>query len=130
MRFSANYYSMLAARIQPTYLTDVCQAGFKNCTVTNDMDYCAHLLHDCIGTRNFTQPSAIKLKDRPVEQPLTFTKKENEINQRRCKKQKFYVMGFQSEVSVLFFFIEQPNRRPIYLPSSMFPVSGLGIDSE
>ncbi|CAG5108004.1 Oidioi.mRNA.OKI2018_I69.chr1.g3592.t1.cds [Oikopleura dioica] len=90
-----NYYSMLAARIQPTYLTNVCQAGFKNCTVTNNMDYCAHLLHDCIGTGNFTQPAVIKIQGRPVEPPLTFTDKENDVNQQRCKKQKFYAMFFK-----------------------------------
>ena len=86
---------MLAARIQPTYLTDVCQAGFKNCTVTNDMDYCAHLLHDCIGTGNFTQPVAFEIEEKPVEPLLTFTVKENEVNQLRCKKQKFYAMFFK-----------------------------------
>ena len=87
---------MLAARIQPTYLTNVCQAGFKNCSVTNDMDYCAHLLHDCIVTRNFTQPAAIKITDEPEALPLTFTDKENKSNQRRCKKQKFYALFFQN----------------------------------
>ncbi|CAG5081852.1 Oidioi.mRNA.OKI2018_I69.PAR.g9976.t1.cds [Oikopleura dioica] len=99
-----NYYSMLAARIQPTYLTNVCQAGFKNCTVTNDLDYCAHLLHECIGTGNFIQPAAIEIEERAIEPPLTFTDKENEVNQVRCKKQKFYAMFFKITplVSVLF----------------------------
>ena len=92
---------MLAARIQPTYLTDVCQAGFKNCTVTNDMDYCAHLLHDCIGTGNFSQPVAFEINEKPVEPPLTFTNKENEINQLRCKKQKFYALFLK--VNLTFF---------------------------
>ena len=89
---------MLAARIQPTYLTNVCQVGFKRCTVTNDMDYCAHLLRDCIGTGNFTQPAAIEVQERAVEPTLTFTDKENEINQRRCKKQKFYAMFFKEKL--------------------------------
>ena len=92
---------MLAARIQPSYLTNVCQAGFKNCTVTNDMDYCAHLLHDCIGTGNFTQPAAMELEESPVEKIPTFTVKENEVNQLRCKKQKFYAMFFK--VNLMFF---------------------------
>ena len=81
---------MLAARIQPTYLTNVCQAGFKKCTVSSDLNYCAHLLHDCIGTGNFTQPLVIELKEKKAEQTLIFTPRENEINQRRCKKFNFY----------------------------------------
>ena len=83
---------MLAARIQPTYLTDVCQLGFKNCTVTNEMDYCAHLLHDCIGTGNFTQPAEVIIPEEEKEAPLSFSDKESIINQFRCKKQKFYAM--------------------------------------
>ena len=83
---------MLAARVQPTYLTNVCQLGFKQCFATVDMDYCAHLLHECVATGNFTQPVSIELKERPVEPTLLFTEKENEINQQRCKKQKFYAM--------------------------------------
>ena len=87
---------MLAARIQPTYLTNVCQAGFKNCTPTNDMDYCAHLLHECIGTKNFTEPVDILLPKRLKIETLEFSKTENEINARRCKKKKFYDMVFSS----------------------------------
>ena len=92
---------MLAARIQPTYLTDVCQAGFKSCIVSNEMDYCAHLLHDCIGTGNFTQPAEIEIKERQVEPIPTFTEKKNEVNQRRCMKQKFYAMFFKR--TLMFF---------------------------
>ena len=92
---------MLAARIQPSYLTNVCQAGFKNCTVTNEMDYCAHLLHDCIGTGNFTQPLAFEIQEKPLEPSLTFTLKKNEVNQFRCKKQKFYAMFLK--VNLMFF---------------------------
>ena len=86
---------MLAARIQPTYLTNVCQVGFKKCIVTNDMDFCAHLLHDCIGTGTFTQPPKVELQEKAIEPPLSFTDRENEINQLRCKKKKFYAMFFQ-----------------------------------
>ena len=93
---SANYYSMLAARIQPAYLTDICQVGFKKCIKANEMDFCAHLLHDCIGTGNFTQPAEVALPKRENLLPLTFTDRENEINQQRCKKQKFYAMWFKS----------------------------------
>ena len=81
---------MLAARIQPSYLTEVCQVGFKKCIVANDMDYCAHLLHECTGTKNFTQPATVELKELERELPLKFSDEENEINRRRCKKQKFY----------------------------------------
>ena len=81
---------MLASRIQPTYLTNVCQAGFKKCLLNTDMDYCAHLLHDCVGSKNFTQPVEIVLPERPKELSLEFTEKENEVNALRCKKQKFY----------------------------------------
>ncbi|CAG5108048.1 Oidioi.mRNA.OKI2018_I69.chr1.g3612.t1.cds [Oikopleura dioica] len=87
-----NYYSMLAAQIQPTYLTNVCQVGFKKCTLTHDMNYCAHLLHDCIGTKTFTQPAEVTIPEKPKETPLEFTEKENEINAFRCKKRKFYAM--------------------------------------
>ena len=119
---------MLAARIQPTYLTDVCQIGFKNCTVTNDMDYCAHLLHDCIGTGNFTQPMAFEIKEKPVELPLTFTDRENEVNQRRCKKQKFYAMFFK--ITFHFILPSKTSERPIHLPPSLFSNSCFGINKE
>ena len=86
---------MLAARIQPTYLTDICQVGFKKCIKTTEMDYCAHLLYGCIGTGNFTQPAKVILPKVKYEPPLTFTGEENKINQLRCKKHKFYVMVFE-----------------------------------
>ena len=91
-----NYYSMLAARIQPTYLTDVCQKGFKTCIKNTGMDYCAHLLHDCIGTGNFTQPAELVIPEMHKETQLDFTDKENEINLYRCKKQRFYAMVLKS----------------------------------
>ena len=83
---------MLAARIQPSYLTTVCQFGFKECLLTNEMDYCAHTLHDCIGTKIFTQPTAIILQKKEQSPSMKFTDKENKINKLRCKKQKFYAM--------------------------------------
>ncbi|CAG5104652.1 Oidioi.mRNA.OKI2018_I69.chr1.g1423.t1.cds [Oikopleura dioica] len=89
-----NYYSFLESQIQPTYLTNICQLGFKKCIKTNEMDYCAHLLHGCIGTGNFTQPDAASLPNRVTQPALTFTDRENEINQVRCKKKKFYAMVF------------------------------------
>ena len=122
---------MLASRIQPTYLTDVCQVGFKKCILTNDMDYCAHLLHDCTGTRNFTQPVAIQIEERPVEPPLTFTDTENEVNQRRCMKQQFYAMFFNATfIFFLFFIFLKTPKRPIRLPPSLFPNPYPGINKE
>ena len=85
---------MLASRIQPSYLTNVCQAGFKKCAYSSDMDLCAHLLHDCIGTGNFTQPELVSLPKREMQHTVFFTVKENKINQRRCKKQKFFAKVF------------------------------------
>ena len=63
------------------------------------MDYCAHLLHECIGTRTFRQPAARKLLKYEAEnhEALAYTDIENTINQRRCKKQQFYVKVFKHE---------------------------------
>ena len=83
---------MLGARVQPSYLTHVCQRGYKSCLRNGgiEMDYCAHLLNQCTESKEFVVPEEIAARELPKETQDVFTKRENEINLRRCKKQQFY----------------------------------------
>ena len=85
-----NYISLLGSRIEPSYLTLVCQAGYKSCVKVTSSDYCSSELYKCTSTRVFEQPEEFVLPKRLVSPPLLFTKKENDVNLRRCKKQNFY----------------------------------------
>ena len=83
---------MLASRVQPSFLTHVCQRGYKKCLRNGgiEMDYCAHLLNQCTESKEFVVPEEVAARERPKERKYVFTKRENEINLRRCKKQQFY----------------------------------------
>ena len=83
---------MLGARVQPSYLTHVCQRGYKNCLRNGgiEMEYCAHLLHQCIDSKEFVVPEEVAAREIFINKPDEFTARENEINLRRCKKQQFY----------------------------------------
>lgn len=81
---------MIQSRIQPSYLTNVCQINYKKCIKIEKMDLCGHLMHECHGTRNFTLPSPARPVRPSQISSLSFTDEENRINLRRCKKKKFY----------------------------------------
>ena len=87
-----NYLSLLGSRIEPSYLTLVCQAGYKTCTRMTSSDFCSHQLYKCTSTRVFEQPEEFVLPERADPSPPPFTKKDNEVNLRRCKKKNLYAM--------------------------------------
>ena len=47
-------------------------------------------MHQCTDSREFVVPEEVAVKKREKEHPLSFNKRENEINLRRCQKQQFY----------------------------------------
>ena len=81
---------MLNSRMQFTFLTSVCNVEYKKCIKLDNLDICTALFHDCRGTGKFIHPERKYQPKRPKKKEVVFSKDENDVNLRRCKKKKFY----------------------------------------
>ena len=85
-----NYISAVESRQVTTFLTNTCNRGYKQCIQTDTMETCAVLMEECKETKVFRNPGPIKKNEPKKQKPLSFNKKDNQVNLRRCKKKKFY----------------------------------------
>ena len=85
-----NVINLKISKQEPSYVTTVCHAGFKECiSVSQDFMSCSYLLHECKSSRVFIQPEPRTKLDQKPKTELSFTKEENFENVRRCKINKF-----------------------------------------
>ena len=73
-----------------TFLTNTCNIGYKKCLRSENSEVCGHLMQKCFETKEFEQPEPVFKYKRKEQKPLVFDEKDNKINLRRCKKEKFY----------------------------------------